>query len=307
MNVVLLHNSTAGDEDHTEEKLVRLLKRHGYKASYRPVEEGLKDRALIKKSDFVVAAGGDGTVRKAVTHLAGLAQPLAILPLGTANNIARSLGIGTDLNKVIRCWKNAETRPIDLGIAKGPWGRTRFIEGIGLGLISRTISILDRFDKHVRHEFPSAEDKLNRDVCVLAALTHEMPPVKARLSLSGERIKDEFLLLEILNISRAGPGLVLAREADPGDGWRNIVSVLADEREKLVEQLERHVSGRKGARLNEVATKRLKLVVDPCELRIDDKIAMTPADFKDLPDQRAEIQVRIEPGAVKILCSRKKS
>ena len=57
-------------------------------------------------------------------------------------------------------------------------------------------------------------------------------------------------------------------------------------------------------RLNETATKRLKLVVDPCELRIDDKIAMTPADFKDLPDRRAEIEVRIKPGAIKILCSR---
>lgn len=303
MNVLLLHNATAGDESHTEKKLVRLLKRHGYKATYAPVEEGLNDKTLIKDAEIVVAAGGDGTVRKAVARLAGNKRPLAILPLGTANNIARSLGIGTHIAKAVACWKQAKTRPIDLGTAKGPWGRTHFIEGIGLGLISRTISILDELDKHVVYEFPSAEDKLHRDICVLAALTHEMPPVKARLGLGDERIKDDFLLLEILNISRAGPGVILARDADPGDGWLNVVSVVAEEREKLVEQFERHVSGRKGIPLHEVASKKIKLVIDPCELRIDDRIAMTPADFKDLPDQRAEIDVRIEPGAVDILCS----
>jgi Sphingosine kinase and enzymes related to eukaryotic diacylglycerol kinase len=302
MDVVLLHNSGAGDEDHTEKKLLRLLKRHGYKATYAPVEEGLEDTALLKRAEIVIAAGGDGTVRKAVTRLAGRKRPVAILPLGTANNIARSLGIGTNVNRVVAGWKTAQTRPIDLGIAKGPWGRTTFIEGIGFGLISRTIAILDALDEHVTYEFPAAEAKLHRDICVLAALTHEMPPVKARVRTNDERIKDDFLLLEILNISRAGPGVVLARDADPGDGWLNVVSVVAEEREKLLERFERHAGGRKGIRLHETATKRIKLVVDPCELRIDDKIALTPSDFKDLPDQRAEIDVRIEPGAVQMLC-----
>lgn len=303
MDVLLLHNSTAGDEDHSEEKLVRLLKRHGYKATYTPVEEGLDNEKLLKRSEIVIAAGGDGTIRKTVTRLAGQKIPIGIFPLGTANNIARTLGISTDLNQVIKSWKDAKPRAIDLGLAKGPWGRTYFIEGLGLGLISRTMSILDGLDKNVAYEFPSAADKLHRDKCVLAALTHEMPPVKARLSVHGEKTKDEFLLLEILNISRAGPGVVLAREADPGDGWLNIVSVLGEEREKLIEEFEKHVGGtRHGSRLHEIATKKLSLVIDPCELRIDDKIALTPKDFRDLPDGRAEIDIKIEPGAVNILC-----
>lgn len=306
MDVVLLHNRGAGDEDHSEDKLLRLLKRHGYKPTYSSVDDGLADQELINRSEIVIAAGGDGTVRKIVTHLAGRKRPIAVLPLGTANNIARSLGIGTDVNKIVAGWKKARTRPVDLGVAKGPWGRTTFIEGIGFGLISRTIAILDALDEHVTYEFPTAEAKLHRDVCVLAALTHEMPPVRARITRNDERIKQDFLLLEILNISRAGPGIVLARDADPGDGRLNVVSVVAEEREKLIEQFERHAGGRKVARFRESATTKLKLVIDPCELRIDDKIALTPKDFRELPDRRAEIDVKIEPGAIHILCDPEK-
>lgn len=306
MDVLLLHNSTAGDEDHSEDKLVRLLKHHGYKATYSSVNEGLADAKLLKRAEMVVAAGGDGTIRKAITRMARHKCPVGILPLGTANNIARSLGIGSDAALIVAGWKDAKPRPIDLGVAKGPWGRTYFIEGAGFGLISRTMAILDNFDENVVHRFPSAADKLHRDISVLAALTHEMPPIKARLKFGKEKIKDEFLLLEILNISRAGPGIVLANDAKPSDGELNLVSVLGDEREKLVKQLERHVAGdREGARLREQAIKKLHLEIDPCELRIDDKIAMKPADFRKLPDRRAVIDIKIEVGAVNVMCGPK--
>jgi diacylglycerol kinase family enzyme len=306
MDVLLLHNSTAGNEDHTEEKLVRLLKHHGYKPTYAPVNEGLANEKLLKRSEIVIAAGGDGTIRKTVTRMARRKCPVGVLPLGTANNIARSLGIGTDIGAIVASWKDLKPCDVDLGVAKGPWGKVHFIEGIGFGLIGRTMAILDSFDEHVVHTFPTAADKLHRDISVLAALTHEMPPIKARLTVGKDRTKDEFLLLEILNISRAGPGVMLARDANPMDGELNVVSVLGEERQKLVEQLEKHVAGERDAtRLREQAAKKLKLVVGPCELRIDDKIVMSPKDFAALPDQRAEIDVKIEAGAVKVLCGPK--
>jgi diacylglycerol kinase family enzyme len=191
-------------------------------------------------------------------------------------------------------------------VAKGPWGKTYFIEGIGLGLIGRTMSILDSFDEHVVHTFPSAADKLHRDVSVLAALTHEMPPIKARLKFGKQKIKDDFLMLEILNISRAGPGLVLARDAKPTDGKLNVVSVVGEERQKLIEELERHVEGQaEGKTLRERAVKKLELEIDPCELRIDDKIVLTPGDFKKLRGERAKLSVKVEAGAVNVFCGKR--
>ncbi|PTX92347.1 diacylglycerol kinase family protein [Opitutus sp. ER46] len=303
MDALLLHNHTAGDEDHTEAKLVRLLKRHGHKVTYSPVQEGLGNGKLLDRADMVIAAGGDGTIRRTVIRMAGRKAPVGILPLGTANNIARSLGISTDVAAVVAGWKTGKPRAVDLGVAKGPWGRTAFIEGIGFGLISRTMAILDSLDEHTVHTFPSAADKLHRDVSVLVALTHEMPPIKARLKFGQEKVKDEFLLLEILNISRAGPGIVLANDAKPTDGKLNVVSVPSEERQTFIEQLERHVAHDQGKNsLHEQAIKKLRLEIAPCELRIDDKIAMTPADFAKLPDHRARIDVKVEPGAVNVYC-----
>lgn len=306
MDVLLLHNSTAGDEDHTEEKLVRLLKQHGHKATYSPVNEGLADDKLLKRAEMVIAAGGDGTIRKTVTRMAGRKCPVGILPLGTANNIARSLGIGTEIAAIVAGWKGGKPTAVDLGVAKGPWGKTYFIEGIGLGLIGRTMSILDSFDEHVVHTFPSAADKLHRDISVLAALTYEMPPIKARVKHGKQKIKDDYLMLEILNISRAGPGLLLAKEAKPTDGKLNLVSVVEDERKKLIAELERHVAGkREGTAWREQAVEKLDLEIDACELRIDDKIVLTPDDFRKLPDRRAQISVRVEAGAVNVYCGKK--
>ena len=306
MDVLLLHNSTAGGEDHTKEKLIRLLKQHGYKATYSPVNEGLADEKLLKRADMVIAAGGDGTIRKTVTRMAGRKCPIGILPLGTANNIARSLGLGTEIATIVASWKDTKPTAVDLGIAKGPWGRTYFIEGIGLGLIGRTMSILDSFDEHVVHTFPSAADKLHRDISVLAALTHEMPPIKARIKFGKQKIKDDFLMLEILNISRAGPGLVLAIDAKPTDGKLNVMTVAGDERAMLIEELERQVAGqREGTALHEEAVKKLDLEIDACELRIDDKIVLTPADFRKLENRRAKISVKVEPGAVNVYCGKR--
>ncbi len=301
MDVLLLHNERAGDEAHSRKNLVALLKRHGHRVTYSTVNEGLADSKRIKSCDLIVVAGGDGTVRTVVTHEAARLQPVAILPLGTANNIAHSLRLGTELPEIIASWKNTSPRPLDLGVAKGPWGRTTFVEGIGFGLIGRTISILDALDAGCAHEFPSPADKLHRDKCVLAALTHEMPPIKARVTLPDERIKDDFLLLELLNISRAGPGLVLARGADPGDGCFNLVSITVDERRKLIRELQRHAGGKRGARFHEVTTRKLSLELEACELRIDDSIVLTAADFRRFPRAIARIEVKLEAGAVQLL------
>ena len=302
MDVALLHNTSAGKEDHTRDKLMRLLKRHGYRATYANVKEGLKDEALLKRSEIVIAAGGDGTVRKVVTRLAGRGCPVGILPLGTANNIARSLGIEGSADKIVAGWKTTRSRAIDLGVAKGPWGRTVFVEGLGFGLMSRAISILTHLYEQAADEFGEVEEKLLCDLFVLATLAHELQPVKARWSINGRTKKENFLLFEILNIGRAGPGVRLTREANPGDGWLNTARVTVQERVKLVTAFEKIVAGqREGLRLRSLRIRKLRLVVDPCELRIDDKIILRPKDFRKLRGGRAKIDITIERAAINVL------
>ena len=58
-------------------------------------------RAIDETVDLVVVAGGDGTVRVVCAELAGTGIPVAVLPAGTGNLLARNLGISLDLES--RC------------------------------------------------------------------------------------------------------------------------------------------------------------------------------------------------------------
>jgi diacylglycerol kinase (ATP) len=71
--------------------------------------------------DRVVVAGGDGTINHAVQVLVGLGLPLAIIPAGTANNLARTVGVPLDLEAAIVVAAGSHRRPVDLGRVNGHW------------------------------------------------------------------------------------------------------------------------------------------------------------------------------------------
>ena len=90
---------------------------------------------LKKSAEFVVVAGGDGTVGKVARRLIGTDVPIAILPLGTANNSSKTLGIADlPVTRLISSWNSARRVKFDAGVAVGPWGDRHFIEGIGAGV-----------------------------------------------------------------------------------------------------------------------------------------------------------------------------
>ena len=66
---------------------------------------------------LAIAAGGDGVVGGVITHLAASGLPLGILPLGTANDIARSLRIPQNLPQAVEVIAQGHTRPMDIGEA----------------------------------------------------------------------------------------------------------------------------------------------------------------------------------------------
>jgi diacylglycerol kinase family enzyme len=73
----------------------------------------------------------------------GKSVPITILPMGTANNIASTLGLsGLSIDDLIGGWANGRRMGLDIGLARGPWGGRYFIEGLGLGLFTDVISKL---------------------------------------------------------------------------------------------------------------------------------------------------------------------
>lgn len=307
MDVAILHNSKAGDTEFTEEKLVKLLRKEGIKAKYFSLKQALEEKksfkAVLDHAKIVVVAGGDGSIRRAAMRLAGTKHVLAPLPIGTANNIARSLGITGTPEEVVKGWKKGEERKIDLGVAKGPWGVKCFIEGVGLGLLGRSIAIVDDIDAISGRVFSTKEDKMHRDLCVMAALAHEMPPTEVKLTLPNSKTVDDYLLLEVLNINRAGPGLELVSAADPSDGKLDLVWATARERRALSQSIEKCLSeSRFSPILTSKKVKSLRMAVGKCELRIDDKVVLRSEDFsKWTKDKRAKIEISVQPKAITFL------
>ncbi|MBA2395113.1 MAG: hypothetical protein H0V70_20475 [Ktedonobacteraceae bacterium] len=83
--------------------------------------DGLPDQGPLWKErgiDIVVAAGGDGLIGGVTTHIATSGLPLAILPLGTSNDIARSLNIPQDVSAALALLANGKIIEVDLGVAR---------------------------------------------------------------------------------------------------------------------------------------------------------------------------------------------
>jgi diacylglycerol kinase family enzyme len=102
--------------------------------------------------DIVVAFGGDGTLNEVVNGLAGTGIPVSVLPGGSTNVVARSLGIPNDVvdatEHLLGCADDFKPRPIDLGIANG----RRFVFSCGAGLDATAASQVDSHPR-MKHRF----------------------------------------------------------------------------------------------------------------------------------------------------------
>ncbi|MBV9690781.1 MAG: hypothetical protein JO202_13860 [Ktedonobacteraceae bacterium] len=68
--------------------------------------------------DLVIAAGGDGLIGSVLTHIADSDLPLGILPLGTSNDVARSLAIPQDIAQAVEVIVLGHERAVDVGAAR---------------------------------------------------------------------------------------------------------------------------------------------------------------------------------------------
>src|SRR5690606_6672480 len=107
---------TSGDASASAEELEGILADAGYQVRYQALAGEWKTN-LEDPGDLVVAAGGDGTVAEALMTLAGRDVPVAILPFGTANNIAKSLRIVGETAQIVAAWRERNPEPLDLGLA----------------------------------------------------------------------------------------------------------------------------------------------------------------------------------------------
>src|ERR1041384_209692 len=273
MRVTLIHNPKAGKGHPTGDELTALLSAAGHKVRYQSSKEKKWRRALKTKADLIVVAGGDGTIRKVVTRLAHPRVPLAILPLGTANNIAKSLGIVESLEQLVAGWPQAERRQVDVGVARAPWGKTRFIEGLGCGLFTDVMSALDAQHDEQPEMFERTDNPMALALRALHDALADYRALEVEATLDGADISGRYLMLEAMNIRHIGPNLLLAPDADPGDGLLDFVLLTEDKRREFADYLAYRLEGKQEAPFLTVRQgKRLRLNLSGFSLRLDDKL-----------------------------------
>ena len=266
--ILLLHNPTAGASHPNAKQLVKAIhKALGAKPSYFSTKNADWKDALAKRWDTVVLAGGDGTVGKSVRWLRDRKIPIAILPLGTANNVARSLGIEGDLASLLSKLPTSSARSLDVGSAKGPWGKTMFLEAVGVGSIAEGVS-----RSGPRPPTPIRLDMARED---LQDLVENAEPELFELDVDGEKFAGEFLFVEILNLSFTGPALPLAFHASPDDGLFDVVFLEARNRKPMLAWLGESPEDTPPP-LTVVQGEKVKMVWHGGHLRIDSRVFLPP-------------------------------
>ena len=315
MKVTLIHNPGAGDGSQpTDGQLVALIEEAGHKVRYHSTEDGDWKRALRKKADLVAIAGGDGTVGKIARRMIGSGVPIAVLPMGTANNISRTLGIaGAQVHQLILTWATARRMKFDAGCAKGPWGSRHFIEGVGAGLFPRALPGIQR--NKTMANLTEADAKVSYAIQMLREHLDECPALKLKATLDGKDISGSYLMFEVMNTRYIGPNLFLAPGVSHNNGLLDVVFVEEKNRKKLAKYLATWQEGKLWPLGMGVGRgKRVTMEWTGYPVHIDDKLWPRKGKAKGRNkgrDKSAErprhgpMKLTIERGAVEFLVPRK--
>ena len=289
MRIALLHNPASGRRVALE-SLRGLLEREGHEL-VRTIGHCADLGTLADPpAELVVAAGGDGTVADAVRAIAGREVPLAVLPLGTANNIAFTLDVRGPIEDLVRSWRDAATRPFDMGVLLDASGPRRFTEGAGGGLVAACLTSFLR--RPLRGDEPPPW-QLVRALRRYAQALRQLRPRRWSLRLDGMPLEGEFLLVEVLNTRAVGPNLELAPDASSSDGLLTVVTARPDDRRALAAYIDDRLSGR-DTRLELAAwPARCVDIDDAGTLHVDDELVRVPAG--------AGVSIRVQAAAVSVL------
>lgn len=158
--------------------------------------EDLVARALEHGYRRIMVAGGDGTIREAVFAISGKDAALALLPVGTGNQLAANLGIPKSLRQSIHVALNGRVRKIDLGVVNG----RPFASITGAG-----------FDAAIVRPEPRVKRRFGYLAYVHAAALSAFSPKPAtfHITVDGEEITVRGIGVEVVNMpGLTAPGLV---------------------------------------------------------------------------------------------------
>ncbi|HEX7878323.1 MAG TPA: diacylglycerol kinase family protein, partial [Candidatus Eisenbacteria bacterium] len=228
----------------------------------------------------IAVAGGDGTVALVAQELAHTTVDLGIIPAGTANNFATALGLPRDWREALEVVRDGGTERVDLGKA----GERYFTESAGVGLFADSLEYYGRRTGKHFGKLVYAAGRL-----LMSARARRM-----KLTIDGEQVVERAVMCEVANTYRMGLGAPVAPEANPADGWLDVVLIGDLSRWELLRYY-RAVMAERHLELPKVKATRARRVtieaLHPMNVHCDDRIiGTTPAEFSVA---RAALRVRV--------------
>lgn len=225
--------------------------------------------------DTLILGGGDGTVSSVVDFLAHHHATLALLPLGTANDFARTLGIPSEVDAACEVIARGKLVDIDLGLVGDNYYVNVATIGIGVGVTQALSAGLKR--RVGALAYPLA--------AVRAFLTHE--PFTARLDFpegDHDPVEHERLLQVAVGNGRFyGGGMVVAPESGIDDHTLDVYAIEMGRHRDLLGVARYMKSGDfiRNEAVHQYRTRSVRLEVEPARpINVDGElVARTPATF----------------------------
>ena len=299
MRVTLVHNAGAGDDDQPDgEALQALVRKAGHAVRYQSCADDTWAAVLDEPADLIAVAGGDGTVGRVAKKLIGRDIPVAPLPLGTANNISKTLRLTElTLDEIVSGWDLGQRMTFDAGVAKGPWGSRYFVEAMGVGLFACTMPVADR--NRTLAALTDADAKVSYAIRMLRNRLADCPPQALELKVDGKDLSGQYVLFEAMNMEFVGPNLYLAPDIAPSDGMLDLVLVTGAERDELNASLETWQQGElEHPELPRVRAREIDMKWSGFEVHFDDE--PWPGGSSE-PPAPGSIELRVEREALSFL------
>lgn len=216
----LIHNPKAGPLTGKADwdRFVAPLRADGWELAIMPTRragdgEAIARMALADGAEAILVAGGDGSLNEVLPVLVGTDVPLGILPVGTANVLARELGVGTDLNRALEILRGGHARRIDVGRLMRPGEPDRFfcaMTGIGFDAVSM-----------MGEDLGVLKERLGRGAFALTAMRTSLHhrPSRLTLEVDGRRQRKLVYMMIVANTAFYGVDfLKVTPEASISDG-----------------------------------------------------------------------------------------
>ena len=151
-------------------------------------------RSLIDKTELIVVYGGDGSIAEVARALHGCNTPMAIIPGGPANVMAKELGIPTDVFEAIRLIAYGHTRVVNIDMAIA--NQTPFLLRVNLGIMA---AMIIEADAALKNSF----GQLAYGITALQTLMQSVPE-QFTLLIDGQQFTEQGVALTVTNAGSIG-------------------------------------------------------------------------------------------------------